>query len=156
MKRSGFTMIELIFVIVILGILASVAIPKLAATRDDAKVAAVAQQVQSAIGEVPAYVTAKGAVADLTTMSQVLGQLDEQGKLDTTDPAKMPGTDTSHYRLLTLDDTATPEPCIGFEVNATNFVVSHLTDGSLGKVCKGVQARIAEGNFTIGGQSVVF
>jgi general secretion pathway protein G len=36
MQRSGFTMIELIFVIVILGILASVAIPRLAATRDDA------------------------------------------------------------------------------------------------------------------------
>ncbi len=35
-KRAAFTMIELIFVIVIIGILASVAIPKLAATRDDA------------------------------------------------------------------------------------------------------------------------
>ena len=36
MKRTGFTMIELIFVIVVLGILAAVAVPKLAATRDDA------------------------------------------------------------------------------------------------------------------------
>jgi prepilin-type N-terminal cleavage/methylation domain-containing protein len=36
MMRHGFTMIELIFVIVVIGILASVAIPKLAATRDDA------------------------------------------------------------------------------------------------------------------------
>ena len=41
MKRSGFTMIVLIFVIVILGILATVAIPRLAATRDDAKVASI-------------------------------------------------------------------------------------------------------------------
>ena len=36
-KKSAFTMIELVFVIVILGILASVAIPRLAATRDDAE-----------------------------------------------------------------------------------------------------------------------
>ena len=36
MKRYAFTMIELVFVIVILGILAAVAIPKMTATRDDA------------------------------------------------------------------------------------------------------------------------
>lgn len=38
-KRNGFSMIELVFVIVILGILAAIAIPKFAATRDDAQIA---------------------------------------------------------------------------------------------------------------------
>lgn len=38
-KRSAFSMIELVFVIVVLGILAAIAIPRLAATRDDADVA---------------------------------------------------------------------------------------------------------------------
>jgi len=35
-QKNAFTMIELIFVIVILGILSAVAIPRLMATRDDA------------------------------------------------------------------------------------------------------------------------
>lgn len=39
MKRNAFTMIELVFIIVILGILAGVAIPRLAANRLDAEIA---------------------------------------------------------------------------------------------------------------------
>ena len=38
MKRA-FTMIELVFVIVVIGILAAIAVPKFAATRDDAMIA---------------------------------------------------------------------------------------------------------------------
>jgi general secretion pathway protein G len=38
-KRDAFTMIEMVFVIVILGILAAIAIPKFAATRTDAQIA---------------------------------------------------------------------------------------------------------------------
>ncbi len=151
MKRSGFTMIELIFVIVILGILASVAIPKLAATRDDAKIAAVAQQVQSAISEIPAYVVAQGKVDKMTDMSQVLSQLKDQGKIVVND------SPTEHnVTLQTLNNTGGLENCFTFAVdaNATNLIVSK--ESGTGKICVGVQKRISGGTFQIGGQNVVF
>lgn len=66
MKRSGFTMIELIFVIVILGILAAVAIPKLAATRDDAKISAEMTTVAQALQNLGSEWTAQGAFTNYT------------------------------------------------------------------------------------------
>jgi len=58
--RKGFTMIELIFVIVIIGILAAVAIPKLTATRDDAKVAQVIANLRTFTEDVKNYYITNG------------------------------------------------------------------------------------------------
>ena len=57
---KGFTMIELIFVIVILGVLAAIAIPRLAATRDDAEVVRTAQNISTSLTDVMGYYIAKG------------------------------------------------------------------------------------------------
>ena len=58
--KKGFTMIELIFVIVILGILASVAIPRLAATREDAEISAGVANIRTLLSDANAYYVAKG------------------------------------------------------------------------------------------------
>ncbi|MDY5467155.1 MAG: type II secretion system protein, partial [Campylobacter sp.] len=58
--KKGFTMIELIFVIVILGILASVAIPRLAATREDAEISATVANLRTLLSDVSSYYAVKG------------------------------------------------------------------------------------------------
>ncbi|ULO04292.1 type II secretion system protein [Campylobacter sp. RM12651] len=60
--KKAFTMIELIFVIVILGILAAVAIPKLNATRDDAELAKANTNLTTLIGDITSYYTSKGTL----------------------------------------------------------------------------------------------
>jgi len=58
--RAGFTMIELIFVIVIIGVLAAIAMNKLSATRDDAKISQIIANSKTFMNDVKAYYTAQG------------------------------------------------------------------------------------------------
>ncbi|MDE6886100.1 MAG: prepilin-type N-terminal cleavage/methylation domain-containing protein [Helicobacteraceae bacterium] len=59
MKRNGFSMIELVFVIVILGVLAAVAVPRFVTTRTDAQVAMARSDIASTLKAIPARVFAE-------------------------------------------------------------------------------------------------
>ena len=61
--KKAFTMIELIFVIVIIGILAAVAIPKLTASRDDAKASKELNNLSVYLNDITTYYMATGDVS---------------------------------------------------------------------------------------------
>lgn len=65
MKRSGFTMIELVFIIVILGILAAIAVPKMAASRDDAVAVAIKSDIGTMTQAIPAMYMSQGSLTSI-------------------------------------------------------------------------------------------
>jgi general secretion pathway protein G len=70
--KKAFTMIELIFVIVVIGILSAIAIPKLAATRDDAQITrglATLSSVRSAIATERQKRILRGDYTDISVLN---------------------------------------------------------------------------------------
>ncbi len=148
MKRTGFTMIELIFVIVILGILAAVAIPKLSATRTDAKVSTYASDVATALSDMGSYYTAHGEFGTVEEMTNV--------KFYDTIPNVISNTTSiSANPVYFIDSTKTS--CLSFhgglDGNITIASVSNATSE-----CKGLNLAVANliKTHSFGGSSVEY
>lgn len=63
--RGAFSLIELVFVIAVVGILAAIAIPKLSATRTDAQYAAINKDIQAIISSIQVAATTQDNLANV-------------------------------------------------------------------------------------------
>ena len=108
-SKYAFTMIELIFVIVILGILASVAIPKLSATRDDAYASKLAISIMTGASEIAGYAMSKGNVdSNLSVMSNsILGLVNTGDAILSSKKAKIKAGNINDCVVVSIDSNAT-------------------------------------------------
>ncbi|MDD0856129.1 type II secretion system protein [Campylobacter magnus] len=125
--KKGFTMIELIFVIVILGILASVAIPRLAATRTDAEVATTVANLRTLLNDVASYYAVKGEFGATVKWNEITNvPLEHADRPATASGAdndgilKVGGENCIAMKLVDRPATGTAPAYIVFAKNSTN------------------------------------
>jgi general secretion pathway protein G len=150
-RRNAFTMIELIFVIVILGILAAVAIPKLAATRSDAEVSKMAQNIMTGAAEIASYAMSQAKTEDnLSVMSNAIANMENSGEV----------TIDTNNKTATVEYGSTTD-CVEVKVetstNDDNLTISFGTATGDNK-CLHLQSAIDAGKYPmrLRGQSVQY
>ena len=136
--KKGFTMIELIFVIVILGILASVAVPRLASTREDAEISATVANLRTLVSDASSYYVANGTFKPKGTQAKWRDVTNVP--LRTSDPKKLvQGTDltttaaylsasgTNCIKIELKDrDGATPAHIAVSKVNDSQYICQEI------------------------------
>jgi len=155
--KKGFTMIELIFVIVIIGILASVAIPRLAATRDDAKIATALSETGMILRETTAYYTANGHFEDTASKMSNVSEFNlTSGNVDSNDAI---------FTYYTPKNGSGTEACVDFKIYNTdgNVTISDSASNATpsGNVCRGIRKSNTfkiklTGSHAVGGSNVSF
>ena len=140
--KKAFTMIELIFVIVIIGILSAVTLPRLSATRDDALIANNSQYIVGIMTEISTYSIANGeSKDDLSEMSSLLELLKAQNRVVLDVAIKS-------AKVKIGED----EACITVDIDSnstTDLLQTIFSVGTTDRVCHQVQEFIKEKDYPL-------
>lgn len=134
--RGAFSMLELVFVIVILGVLAAIAIPRFSLTRIDAQVVAIENDINNAISTIQREVFSQNLDPKALTLSQIF---------------TLAGLSSSRWVLqgnaITLGKNATPDTqnsCIALSL--TNAILElKITQKADSTLCEKLFARHPNG-----------
>ena len=140
-SKNAFTLIELIFLIIIIAILGKIALPKLSATRDDAYIAQNTGYIVGIITEVSTFIITKNFIKnDLTEMSEILKMLEIQGRVI---------IDTSNQSVEI--EIGEQENCLKINIvsDATSEILKTSFSSSTNRVCKMVAESIDEKEYKI-------
>jgi len=148
--KKAFTIIELIFVIVVIGILVAVVIPKLSATRDDAKISEIVYNAKTLFSDFQSYYISQGNVVwkqgTIKSLTNVL--LGTDCDTPVSDVTKI----TPNNFVLCYEDTV----CLSFITTDEGNLTINGGNGTTNVICDAVQSTLSFSNksYQLGGNSV--
>jgi len=158
-QKSGFTLLELIFVIVIIGILAVIATPKLSSTSADAKISKLVYNIQTAKTEIASSIFAKGripkTVDELRKVSNTVIELDRSGDIILDENL----SEKKVYIHFINKYISNKEKCKSIILNysnSSNIELSIQKMGESSSICRGLNSIIQDINMTIAGNRIGF
>lgn len=95
-NKKAFTMVELVFVIVVIGILAAIAVPRMTATREDAQISAARATIAAV----------RSGIVSARQRFMLQGKQDWPTKLSTGTATLFDGNGTAGYEILMYPVTA--------------------------------------------------
>ena len=134
-SKSAFSMIELVFVIAIIGILAAVAIPRLAATRDDAEITkarVLVASIRNSLAMERQKRILRGDFTKITSLGNatyVFDKFSADNRGNSTDVLEYPILDEKKKYHWTLDNTNWYAFCLTDSCEANNAIWFRVIDG---------------------------